>query len=167
MNILSKILFFLAALVILVVGYFIGIFILALIFLIMLLMSVLFPISWLFNNILNITYNKPIRFIIKLGLAILVSAGFLALFSLILKTWVLTKSLSFQIIVVWLYNIIVFTISYTMLKSKSSSEVQIQKNMYVLSQELRSPKIMGILDIIIMIIFPAILTFVYYSHYLI
>lgn len=164
MKILSKILFFLFALVILAIGYFIGIFILAFIFLLILLMTILFVVSYIFNNILNITYNKTIRYIIKLFLAVAVSAGFLVLFSYILKTWLLTKSISLQIILIWLYNIIVFTLSYVMLKSRSS-EIQIQKNVFVLNQSKKPSKIVSTLDLIIMVIVPALLTFVYYSYY--
>jgi hypothetical protein len=164
MKILSKILFFLLALVILVAGYFIGIFILAFIFLLILLMTILFFISWLFNNLLNITYNKTIRYIIKLFLTIFVSIGFLVLFSFILKSWLLTKSLSLQIIVLWVYNIIIFTLSYIMLKSKSS-EIQIQKDVFILNSNKKPSKIVNIIDLLVMIIFPAILTFVYYSYF--
>ncbi len=163
MKILSKIFFFIIAAIILVVGYFIGTIVLAFIFGLFLLMTVLFIVSWLLNNILNLGYNKTIKYVIKLFLCVLINIGFLALFTLVLKSFLLTKALSFQIILIWVYNIIVFTLSYIMLKSRAT-ELQIQKDMFLVNQVTKPKKIIKTIDLVVMVIFPALLTVGYYMY---
>jgi hypothetical protein len=165
MKILSKIIFFLLALIILAVGYFVGTIILISIGALILLMSVLFIISWLFNNLLNISTNKTIKYIIKLVFCVLINIGFLVLFISLLKEILLKALPSIQIVVIWVFNIFIFTILYTLLKSKTK-EISLQKDMYLLNTK-KTYKIITVKDIVVMIIFPALITIIYYFYFFI
>jgi hypothetical protein len=72
--------YFLIAIIILVFGYFFGIIILGIIALIIVLMSVLFLISLLFNKSLDFFLNKKVRLFITMFFSLAISYGFIMLF---------------------------------------------------------------------------------------
>jgi hypothetical protein len=72
--------YFLIAIIILVFGYFFGIIILGIIALIIVLMSVLFLISLLFNKSLDFFLNKKVRLFITMFFSLAISYGFIRLF---------------------------------------------------------------------------------------
>jgi hypothetical protein len=146
----SNIKYFLIAIIILILGYFFGIIILAIIAIIILLMSVLFLFSLIFNKSVSFFFNKRVRLFLKMFFSLFVSYGFVILF------YNLVDKITNQVLkisVIWAITAIVFGTLWNLLVIKR--RVSYKNKVFDYSE----PRVgIQLKDLLFMIIIPVIFT---------
>lgn len=102
---LSNIKYFIIAVIILVLGYFFGIIILAIIAIIILLMSILFILSLIFHKSIDFFLNKRVRLFLTMLFSLGLTYGILKIFwNLILKI----ENINIIVILIWTITALIF-----------------------------------------------------------
>ena len=154
-NFLSNIFFIILAILILGVGFLLGTFILTFIFIIIIFMSCLFVIMWLFNNLVSLFKSKVSKQIFKTFFSILITYGLLSLFWLFTSKYFLSFKNYFVLIILWVITTLFFGTLWYLLHIKK------QKSKHSYLWEIEKGDLLTFLDLIIMLLIPSIIVFVF------
>jgi len=163
MNVLTKIAFIVLAIVILVLGFLVGTFILIFIFGLLLLMTLLFVVIWLFNNIVSIFKSNFARLAFKSIFSVLVTYGLLQLLWIFTSKYFLQMDKMIAISTLWVISAIFFGALWYLLHIKK----QTKKNQYLWQDYKISSNTLNTWDALMMLIFPAIIVYVFNAAHLI
>jgi hypothetical protein len=171
MNLFSKIIFGILAILILGIGYFIGAFILSLIFVLILLISLFYVVTIIFNNVINITQHKYIKDIIKIIFSLIVTfIVFIIIWSLF-KTYLLNLNLYLLITIIWALSNIIFGVSWVILKQRELylNNYDPKTKIYTLQEgkNINNNKLyyVKLLDVFFIIIFSSLFTYLVCNLY--
>lgn len=150
-NWLTNLKYFLIAIIILIFGYFFGIIILGIIALIIVLISILFLLSLIFNKSIDFFLNKKVKLFITMLFSLGISYGFLMLFW---KTLMKISNINTKIIVIWAITTFIFGSLWNMFVIRK--RVKKVNNIF----DYKETKIgIQLKDIFFMIIIPTIFIF--------
>ncbi len=171
MKLLNNIIFFVLAAIILILGYFIGSIILIVIFSVIALMTIFFILSWLLNNMINITNNYKIKLFIKYLFTSITTIILLSIFWTLLNSKILTLNYFYEIIIIWAFCTIIQGSFWALIKTNNkTSGYNKSLDMYVINNNknnyFQNNKI-NYLDVLLTVITATIITFIFYNLYLI
>jgi len=146
----SNIKYFLLAIIILVLGYFFGIIILGIIGVIILLMSLLFLISFIFNKSLDVLFNRKVRLFLTMFFSLAIPYGFILLFFNSIDK---ISNINIKITVIWFITAFFFGSLWNILVVRKRVSY---KNKVFDYKEPR--KGLQLKDLIFMIVIPTIFT---------
>ncbi|MFH0905710.1 MAG: hypothetical protein V1824_00045 [archaeon] len=166
MKLLSKIWYFIIAIIVLIIGYFLGTIILIIIFAIIVLMTVFYFITHILNLSLSAFTNKIAQLFIKFIFTVGLTVGTIILTKLVLEKWIIISSPLIKISIIYTISTIVFaSIWYSIQVSIRRYKVINTKRQGQLNSKLidydTNAKDLNILDILFMLIIPALITFVF------
>jgi len=156
MNIFTKILFIILAVVILVLGFVFGTFILILIFALLILMTILFVIVWIFNNIVSLFQTNFAKLTFKSIFSIAITYGLIELLWLFTSKYFLGMDKAIAVSTLWVISALIFGTLWYLLHLKQSAK----KHQY-LWDEYKSPNTLGLMDVLLMVIFPSLMILVF------
>lgn len=160
-NILSNIFFIILAILILGVGFLLGTFILTFIFVIVLFMSFLFVIMWLFNNFVSLFKSNTSKLFFKAFFSIVITYGFISLFWFLTSDYLLVLKSYVVLIILWVFTTIVFGTLWYLLHIKK------QQSKPVYLWEKQKYDLLTFWDLLVMLLIPSLIVFVFNSIYLI
>lgn len=156
MSFFSKLKYFFIAMIILVLGYFFGTIILLIVFSIVLLIFILFLLAWIFNRLVDIFTNKQVRLLIKMLFASAITVGAGIIFWKVFSSWLLSKSATLAIIVLWTLTAFIFSVLWNTMHIKKRGHQRVSNKLFDYS-ELDSS--IRFIDVIFMLIIPTIIVY--------
>lgn len=160
-NLLSNIFFIILAILILGLGFLLGTFILTFIFIILVFMSCLFVVIWLFNNFVSLFKTNSSKFFFKAFFSIIVTYGFISLFWFLASNYLLSLKNYVALIILWVFTTIVFATLWYLLHIKK------QQSEHVYLWEKYRGDLLTFWDLLVMLLIPSLIVFVFNSIYLI
>jgi len=154
-NILSKIFYIFLAILILGIGYLIGTVILVTIFAIIILMTLLFIISWIFSKIIRIFKTETAKLGFKMIFSSIITIAFLLLGWLFFSKWLLSLESSLAITIIWVMTCLIFGTMWYFLKVKKKTKTEYLWEYYKADHKLL------LWDYLIMLLIPTLIVYVF------
>lgn len=163
MNIFTKILFVLLAIVILILGFVLGTVILTMIFTLLVLMTLLFVVIWLFNNIIVLFKSNIAKFIFKFIFATAITYGLMTVLWLLTSRFFLEMNKSIALGTLWVITLGFFGVLWYLLHLKK----QKGRHQYLWDDYKKSSEKLNSWDILIIIVVPIIIVYIFNATYFI
>ncbi len=164
MNILTKILFIILAIAVLALGFLVGTFILIFIFALLVLMTLLFIVIWLFNNIVTVFKSNLAKLAFKSIFSILVTYGIMELFWIFTSKYFIQMDKTIAICTLWVVAAIFFGALWYLLHIKHQNK---KHHQYLWDEYKRDSSKLNTWDAIMMVIMPSIILYVFNAVHLI
>lgn len=157
MNIFTKVLFIFLAIIILILGFVVGAVILSFIFGLLLLMTLLFIIIWLFNNIIGLFKNDIAKLIFKSVFSMAATYGIITLLWLVTGKYFLQIDRTLVISIIWVITILMFSILWYLLHIRKHTK----KHQYLWDDYKKSAEKLNGLDVALILLLPSILVYLF------
>jgi hypothetical protein len=157
MNIFTKILFVLLAIIILILGFVLGTFILTLIFTLLVFMTLLFIVIWLFNNIVSLFKNNVAKLIFKFIFSTAITYGLMTILWLLTSKFFLQMNKNIAIGALWIITVCIFGTLWYLLHLKK----QRARHQYLWDDYKNTTDKFTALDILVIIVVPTIIVYVF------
>lgn len=163
MNFITKIIFFILAGIIIVLGFVLGTFVLTFIFLLLVLMTILFIVMWLFNNIVSLFKTPTAKLVFKTIFTIFIVYGLITLLWLFTSKYFLALEKYTAITTLWVITTAIFSFLWYNLHLKK----QTKKHTYLWDEYKSNKNALDTWDMLLMVIMPSIIVFVFNAIYMI
>ncbi|HRS42925.1 MAG TPA: hypothetical protein P5530_03600 [Candidatus Diapherotrites archaeon] len=157
MNIFTKILFIFLAIIILILGFVVGTFILTIIFVLLVLMTLLFVIIWLFNNLVSLFKSNTAKLIFKSVFSMAATYGIISLLWLFFGKFLLQINKTVAFSVVWVVTVFIFGILWYLLHIKKHTK----QHRYLWDDYKSTPDKLNGWDVLLMAVLPSILVYIF------
>lgn len=162
MKLVTKILFFILAGIILLLGFVLGTFILTFIFVLLVLMTVLFIIMWLFNNLITLFKSGFAKLAFKSIFSTAVTCGLISLLLFFTSKHFYSLEASIAISTLWVITTMLFGALWYLLHLKR----QTKKHIYLWDEYKKNANTLNTWDVLVILVFPSLIVYVFNAIYL-